>query len=573
MHKVTRHGNQAGGTPKANRFREKIALIAVVESIQDAVEDLAQGRVVEATASLRDLAYSLLDGARAELADLRSLSELPPIHEINAALSARRRTILEKRAETEGWNFRWDGDAFEVADTDAAFWLKVDPSDNWQASPSGSPEELASDSGLLALFSEGNVNRGRSLPVRGLDGNEGRRPMTEDHHDFPLTDDEFFGFNPNAQSMSNRDAGPRDRLTLSGGSASGRHERGGFRFVAVGDLDLSPPEFLVQDLIETDSLGVIFGEPGCGKSFLAVDLACSVATGIAFHGREVKAGPVLYIAGEGHHGLVRRFKAWEELYHAPLQNSPLFKSTCSAQFLDGESATQVLDQARSLAATHGTPSLVIVDTLARNYGPGDENSTADMSRFVAAMDRLRDQLGCVVLIVHHSGHQEKERGRGSTALKAAADAEFVVVKEGDTIDVRCTKMKDADTPPDLRFQLTDVDLLGDVPMKSAALVAVDNGGAVSRKGKPQKPLSATNQSYWEGILDFFAGEGRTEMASPKRGMSKMRCADIDDVRDHCWRCNGVMQNTSTDRSQWKRCLDELRARKKIGTHERKIWIV
>jgi hypothetical protein len=80
MHNVEAHGNQAGGTPRGCRYREKIALFAVIESIQDAVEDLEQARVVEVTASLRDLAHSLLDDARAELADLRSLSHLPPIH-------------------------------------------------------------------------------------------------------------------------------------------------------------------------------------------------------------------------------------------------------------------------------------------------------------------------------------------------------------------------------------------------------------------------------------------------------------------------------------------------------------
>ncbi|KPF47269.1 hypothetical protein [Rhizobium sp. AAP43] len=151
MRNVTRHGNQAGGTTKANRFQEKIALIGAVEAIQAAVEDVEEGRPVKAASRLRGIAESLLDEARIQLADIRSLSQLPPIHEINAALSARRRTVLERRAETEGWNFRWDGDAFEVADTTAGFWLTVDPSDNWAASISGSPDWLVSDSGLLTL--------------------------------------------------------------------------------------------------------------------------------------------------------------------------------------------------------------------------------------------------------------------------------------------------------------------------------------------------------------------------------------------------------------------------------------
>ncbi|MGO7538463.1 AAA family ATPase [Rhizobium ruizarguesonis] len=401
--------------------------------------------------------------------------------------------------------------------------------------------------------------------------------------------DEFFGFNSEAsdrsarrwtdvddefkQAMSNRDAGPRTEQPMPGHDGAG-HPRSRFAFVPVGELELRPPEFLVEGLIESDTLAVVFGEPGSAKSFLAVDIACSVATGRDFHGRAVKQGPALYLAGEGHFGLARRFRAWEAARATNLTGTPLFKSTCAAQFLDSASAAEVTAAVAGVAAAHGPPSLIVVDTLARNFGPGDENSTAEMGRFVAAMDALRDQYpGCVVLIVHHSGHQEKERGRGSTALKAAADAEFVVVKDENRVELRCTKMKDSDAPPDIHFSLVDYVLNGDGSLKSAALIEKDNGGSISRKGKSQKPMSATNQRYWDGILDYFGGEGRTELKAPKRGMKAIPCADIDDVRDYCWRAKGVTENASTDRSQWRRALDELGSRQKIGTFERKIWLV
>lgn len=156
MHTSHSHGNQAGGTPKGLRFREKIALIRAVEAIQAAVEDLEEGRSSKAASDLRCLADSLLDDARAELADLRSIGSLPPIHMINGALSAHRHAILERRAKAEDWSFHWDGDAFEVADSAAGIWLTVDPSDNWTASTSSSPDWLASDSGLLTLITSLN---------------------------------------------------------------------------------------------------------------------------------------------------------------------------------------------------------------------------------------------------------------------------------------------------------------------------------------------------------------------------------------------------------------------------------
>lgn len=245
-----------------------------------------------------------------------------------------------------------------------------------------------------------------------------------------------------------------------------------FTFVAVGDLTYRPPEFLVDRLIETDTLGLIFGDPGCGKSFFAVDLALSVAAGVDFHGRDVKQGAVFYIAGEGHNGLVRRFHAWARHRGRSLANVPMFKSERAAQFLDGASAQAVAQSVNNLAAKHGAPALIVVDTLARNFGAGDENSTQEMNAFIAAMDDLRAKWpGSVILVVHHSGHADKQRARGAMALKGALDFEYRLEKSGPNLILANTKMKDAEPPADLSFSLVSVDLDGGV--RSAALTATD----------------------------------------------------------------------------------------------------
>ena len=56
----------------------------------------------------------------------------------------------------------------------------------------------------------------------------------------------------------------------------------GFSFVPVGKLQYRPPEYVIHGLLETETLGLIFGDPGCGKSFVAVDIAAAVATGTRF---------------------------------------------------------------------------------------------------------------------------------------------------------------------------------------------------------------------------------------------------------------------------------------------------
>lgn len=254
---------------------------------------------------------------------------------------------------------------------------------------------------------------------------------------------------------------------------------GSFQFVPVGELHYRAPEFLVEGLIETDTLGLIFGDPGSAKSFLALDLALCVATGTRFHDREVKQGPVFYVAGEGHNGLTRRFAAWSKHKGVSIEGAPLFVSNRPAQFLDETSAGEVVAAVHDLAAQHGIPALIVIDTLARNFGPGDENSTAEMSQFVAVIDDLRAEFpGATVEIIHHTGHASKERARGAMALKAALDSEFKVEKTEMIVRLTNTKMKDAEPPAPIAFMLDSLEL-GD-GASSAVLIETE----VSKRQRP-----------------------------------------------------------------------------------------
>jgi hypothetical protein len=96
----------------------------------------------------------------------------------------------------------------------------------------------------------------------------------------------------------------------------------------------------------------------------------------------------------------------------------------------------------------------VIDTLARCF-EGDENQQEDMGRFVAGVDRLRRELTCTVLIVHHT-RLDGDRERGNTAFRGAADAMISVKrKKGPqgTITVSNDKQKDAEEFAPLQFAL------------------------------------------------------------------------------------------------------------------------
>jgi phage/plasmid primase-like uncharacterized protein len=276
-----------------------------------------------------------------------------------------------------------------------------------------------------------------------------------------------------------------------------------FEFSRADSLTLSEIRWIVDDYIEADSLAQVFGDPGGGKSFVSIDLACCVATGKDWHGHQVAQGAVFYIAGEGHNGLARRFKGWELGNGTTLDGAPLFKSHRAAQLYDATEAALVADAIKTLSAECGhVPSMIVIDTLARNMG-GDENSTQDMNSFIQHLDTyLRQDYKCCVLVVHHSGAMDKDRSRGSTALKGALDAEYKCQLDSGskTIQFESKKMKDAEMPAAKNFQITQVDLPildkhGNA-VKGAYLTSVDISGLVSSVQKrtilPGNQLIALN---------------------------------------------------------------------------------
>jgi hypothetical protein len=78
-----------------------------------------------------------------------------------------------------------------------------------------------------------------------------------------------------------------------------------------GLRNIKPPAALVNDYLYLNSLVWIGGKPGHGKSFVAIELACCVATGTPWHEHPVQKGRVLYLIAEGASGISDRVDAWE----------------------------------------------------------------------------------------------------------------------------------------------------------------------------------------------------------------------------------------------------------------------
>ena len=246
----------------------------------------------------------------------------------------------------------------------------------------------------------------------------------------------------------------------SGEAADGKFD---INFYRVGELtkNIQPADWLIESFLEANTMALMFAPPASFKSFVAVDIAACIATGKQWHGHDVKQGAVFYIAGEGKEGLKRRFRAWEIANKVDTLPFPLFQSSEAADILNINRVTKLTRLIAEISKDTGTkPKLIIIDTLARNFGGGNENDTRDMNMFIRHVDAIRAAWECTVLVVHHTGHASSDRGRGSSALKAALDAEYQIKRNGDSnlVTVHCTKMKDAEPPEPLNLELRGVDL-------------------------------------------------------------------------------------------------------------------
>ena len=76
-------------------------------------------------------------------------------------------------------------------------------------------------------------------------------------------------------------------------------------FTPLGELLKSPPaeNWLVKRLIPASSIVVFFGNSGHGKTFVVIDLLCHIAAGLEWCSNKTRKGPILYLAGEGQHGI------------------------------------------------------------------------------------------------------------------------------------------------------------------------------------------------------------------------------------------------------------------------------
>jgi len=292
-----------------------------------------------------------------------------------------------------------------------------------------------------------------------------------------------------------------------------------------------PVRWLIDKVLPVGSFSALYGPPGSFKSFIALDIAESIATGRTWMGNEVtESGAVLYIAGEGFGGVGARIKACKQ-HHQTEDGAPIYVIRHQLNLRSSvEDFNALMLAVETLVMETGIDfKLIVVDTLARAFGGGDENSASDMMQFVVTCGHIQKIVqGAALMILHHSGKDSAKGMRGSSALLGAVDTELELIRFEDSMKgiIRTAKQKDGEDGTRYGFEMVKVELaapagslqIGD-PMTSLAVQASEIGEHEDKKNKGKSGSKLTGQQLkaltcienvvkQKGILKFIEGSQR-----------------------------------------------------------------
>lgn len=315
-------------------------------------------------------------------------------------------------------------------------------------------------------------------------------------------------------------------------TAEGYASRGRFRFIDRDAMEhVTPPPWLIEDCLPERSVGLLYGFWGSYKTFVALDMALSLVTGPeTFPARPqarmwtpLKRGRVLFSAGEGRDSLIKRVRGWEEVHNGGKRIDNFLLTDPVPRAVDENEWETFVDEARDYFPDG--VDLLVLDTVSRAMHGLDENATKDAGAFTRMCQFFRDELGCCVLGIAHTG-ADRSKVRGSSAFESDADVVIRADAEGDLAKLTMVKQKDADTwekPRLAHLKLNDVDGF-------QTLVAVPYSEASASRDTPFAVLKSDRESLLTA-LDAIVTD--VLKANKAKGWSNKDLAEAVAMDDRC----------------------------------------
>lgn len=229
--------------------------------------------------------------------------------------------------------------------------------------------------------------------------------------------------------------------------------------VQVAHSLLTVPEegrWLIDGLWAEHAVGIVGGEPKCCKSFLALDMAVSVASGrpCLRHFPVVRPGPVLlYAAEDALHVVRERLEGICRAAGAELSALDIQVITVPTLRLDRQEDQKRLDE--TVAAIQ--PRLLVLDPFVRLHRI-DENVSSEVAPLLGHLRELERRHHVAVVLVHHSrkggGARPGQALRGSSELHAWGDSNLYLQRTRELLTLTI-EHRAAASPPSMGIELRE----------------------------------------------------------------------------------------------------------------------
>jgi len=226
-------------------------------------------------------------------------------------------------------------------------------------------------------------------------------------------------------------------------------------------LAMPPKEWIVDQIFGKGDLGIIYGPSGCGKTFIVIDFILKLCSGKKWAHRFNVNRPlhVAYCAGEGVGALPSRFQAAAR-HHGITQLDTFTFFNAVPQLYDEKLQDSVIQFIGEWKTKGSKPiDLLVIDTLHTAISGADENSSQHMGTVIKSCKLLIKELGCSVLLVHHTNKDESSE-RGSGSPRGACDF-MIQIKRNDSLGgsnaiMECSKLKDGEMWKPQNFNLSPI---------------------------------------------------------------------------------------------------------------------
>lgn len=272
----------------------------------------------------------------------------------------------------------------------------------------------------------------------------------------------------------------------------------GFEFVSMWQLvDQPPAPWLVQGMLQRADLGMIYGAPGSGKSFLALDLALHMARGVEWHGRPVVASRVAWIAAEASGSFGVRVKAFAKRHGLDRADCDIPVLAAAPDFGNPAHVKQIIAGVQAAGA-----EVLFVDTLAAVSGGVDENSS-EIGKVIGGCQQIHRATGAFVVVIHHSGKDATRGARGWSGINAAMHSAWEVERLDDGAPDRVVtvrKLRDGEDGGKMGFRLERVEVSELIDDEVVASCVVEPAEVAARA--PHQKLGPHQRAVMDALQEL-----------------------------------------------------------------------